>query len=167
MPSSKAFAQWNDNSSYALVTGATFEAYSGWSLSGASVVDGNEPFYIHSDDDQQSLSLRPGARAVAPSMCLGLNDPTVRFIANGPSGGALQVDLNVRTALGLSLTLPVGKLYGNGSWGPTPIYSIQLHNVLSMLQLFGQPKATFHFTSLSGDWQIDDVYVDPWTSACC
>lgn len=167
LPSSQVFAQWYDYSAYALVPGAAFEASSGWSLSGAYVASGNEPFYIHADGDDQSLSLPAGARAAAPSMCLGLNDPTLRFVANGPAGGALKIDLNVRTLLGLNLTLPVATLYGNGTWGPTPVYSIQLHNVLSMLQLFAQPKATFKFTSASGTWSIDDVYVDPLASRCC
>jgi hypothetical protein len=167
LPSSQAFAQWNDYSAYALVPGASFESSNGWSLSGARVTSGNEPFYIHADGDQQSLSLPAGARASAPSMCLGLNDPTLRFVANGSEGGVLHIDLNVRTILGLNLTLPVGNLRGDGTWGPTPVYSINLHNVLSTLQLFAQPKATFKFTSTSGTWSIDDVYVDPLASRCC
>jgi hypothetical protein len=167
LPSSQAFAQWNDYSAYALVPGAAFESSSGWSLSGASVQAGNEPFYIHASDDDQSLSLPQGARASAPSMCLGLNDPTLRFIAHGPAGGSLKIDLTVRTLLGLNLTLPVATVYGDGTWAPTPVYSISLHNVLSTLQLFSQPKATFRFTSASGTWSIDDVYVDPLASRCC
>lgn len=166
LPSSQVFAQWNDYSSYAIVPNAHFESLSGWSLSGARVVDGNEPFFIHANNDQQSLSLPAGARATAPSMCLGLNDPTLRFIASGSDGATLQIDLTVRIALG-SITLPVGKLYGDGTWAPTPIYSIALHNILSMVQLFAQPKATFSFKSLSGTWAIDDVYVDPLASRCC
>jgi hypothetical protein len=58
--------------------------------------------------------------------------------------------VTVRTLLGLNVALPVGTLTGDGTWQPTPTYVISLENFLSTLQLFAQPKATFHFTALSG-----------------
>jgi hypothetical protein len=100
-------------------------------------------------------------------MCVGLDDPTLRFVANGSTAGVLRVDVTVRTLLGLNVTLPVGTLSGDAGWHPTPTYVISLENVLSTLQLFAQPKATFRFTAVSGNWRIDDVYVDPWASRCC
>ena len=167
-PLAQAFSQWFDYSAYTLVPGSTFESWSsGWSTAGANVVSGNEPFYLNSRSDSRSLSLPTGASGSAPAMCVGLNDPTVRFVASGSGGGILRVDVTVRTLLGLNVTLPVGTLAGDGTWEPTPTYTISLENVLSTLQLFAQPKATFHFTSVTGAWRIDDVYVDPWASRCC
>ena len=46
-PTSKPFAPWGDTSDYNLAPGGSFEPSKGsWKLSGASIVDGNEPWKV-------------------------------------------------------------------------------------------------------------------------
>ena len=58
--------------------------------------------------------------------------------------------------------LPIGGVSASGDWSPTPSYLI-VANILSLLGGDYQTVA-FRFTP-HGDatWQIDDVYVDPWS----
>jgi hypothetical protein len=55
--------------------------------------------------------------------------------------------------------VPVGVVLGNGQWKATSPMLI-VANLLPLLPGDRTPVA-FQFTPLLGDWQIDDVYVDP------
>src|SRR4051812_20882012 len=59
----QAFSQWGDRSNYVLAPDGGFEAGgSGWSLSsGATVVAGNESYYLNGTGDSKSLSLPAGS----------------------------------------------------------------------------------------------------------
>src|SRR5262245_12348366 len=83
---SQPFLPRLDPSRSLLAPGGNFESGpAGWSLSGASIVAGNEPWYVSNAGDSHSLRLPAGAAAVAPSVCVGLNDPTTRFFARNTS----------------------------------------------------------------------------------
>ena len=65
------FARWGDNARYFLVPGGSFEgtpAQVGWTLSGATLTSGNEPFHINSAPDSRSLLVDggPGAAVAGP-----------------------------------------------------------------------------------------------------
>ena len=79
--SSKVFAPWGDYRNYQLVPGGAFEAGTpAWSLSGgAKVMAGNEPFYVRSKLDKNSLYLPNGSSALSPTVCFGLGDWHARF----------------------------------------------------------------------------------------
>jgi hypothetical protein len=165
---SNPFAQWGDDNDYVYVSNGGVEAGStGWSLSrGAAVVSGNEPFSVHGAGDSHSLYLPPGASAVSPPVCVGLDSPTVRFFAKGTTSGlfnGLKVDVLFKGPLGLPLSLPVTTI-GSQGWYPTDA-ALNLGSVAQLLGLQGlTSNAQFRFTSQGSgtSFQIDDLYVDPW-----
>jgi hypothetical protein len=163
---SQPFQPWLDVSSYAPLPGGAFESgQAGWSLSGAAAVTpGNESYYLNSPTDSSSLSLPGGSSATSPSMCVGINNPTVRFMArNGGSlFSTLRVDVLFEDALGNVHSAPVATLLSGSSWQPTLPLPITV-NLLTLLP-GNETAVAFRFTAQGGggDWHIDDVYVDPW-----
>jgi hypothetical protein len=164
---SQPFAGFGDLADYKLVTNGSFEnGTAGWTLlGGAKVVAGNEPWNVGGSSHSKSLTLPVGSSAISPVSCVGLAEPTVRFFAKkgrSPLLGVstLAVSVYVKTSLGLTVPVPVGVVLGNGQWKPTPAMLI-VANLLPLLPGDRTPVA-FQFTPVLGDWQIDDVYVDPW-----
>ena len=160
---SRPFAPWGDGASYKLVAGGNFEAaHSGWTLrSGAGLVAGNEPWKVGGSGHNRSLRLPAGSTAISPVACVGLEEPTLRFFARKQRGllSTLAVSVHVETSLGVVVPVPIGVVLGNGTWKPTAPMLI-VGNLLPLLPGDRTPVA-FGFTPLLGDWQIDDVYVDP------
>jgi hypothetical protein len=163
-PLSQPFKRWLDPFSYQLAPGGSFEAGApGWRLSGARVVTGNEPWRVTGrSGDGASLRLPSGSSAQTPPVCVGLEHPTVRFFARRNSGllSTLAVSAVVTLQGGGTLAVPVGVVVAGGSWTPTLPY-LFLGNLLPLVP--GQyTPVSFRFTPLlGGDWQIDDVYIDP------
>jgi hypothetical protein len=159
----KPFARWSDGANYKLVGGGAFEpAATGWTLrGGARVVAGNEPWKVRAAADSRSLVLPAGSSATTPPVCVGLAEPTLRFFAKKNRGllSTLAVSVWVKTSLGLEVPVPIGVLLGNGQWKPSHRMLI-IANLLPLLPGDRTPVA-FTFTPLLGEWQIDDVYVDP------
>jgi hypothetical protein len=164
---SQPFAHWLDPMSYALVSGGSLEGDSaGWTLSGgARVVSGNEPWKVHGAGDSASLRLPSGSSAVTAPICVGLESPTLRFFTKKNSGllSTLAVSAVLRLQGGGTLDVPVGVVVAGGQWTPSLPY-LFLGNLLPILP--GQyTPVSFRFTPvLGGDWQVDDVYVDPFRS---
>jgi hypothetical protein len=163
---SQPFTRWLDPMSYTLVPGGSFETgATGWKLSGsAQVVSGNEPWHVTRAADAKSLRIPSGSSAVSAPICVGLEHPTLRFFAKRNSGllSTLAVSAIVQLQAGGQLEVPVG-VVAAGSWTPT-LPMLYLGNLLPLLP--GQyTPVTFRFTPLlGGDWQVDDVYVDPMRS---
>ena len=161
---SQPFARWGDNAFYKPVGHGGFEGgATGWTLSGgAKVVAGNEPYKVGGASDGHSLQLPAGSSATSPTVCVGLSEPTLRFFARKNSGqlSTMAVSVKVETSLGLVVTLPIGVDLG-GNWHPT-LPMLVVGNLLPLLPNDKTP-VQFQFTPLlGGNWQIDDVYVDPW-----
>jgi hypothetical protein len=162
---SQPFSAFGDASKYKLVKGGSFEgALTGWALTGkARVVSGNEPWKVGGSAHAKSLVLPVGSTAISPTACVGLAEPTVRFFAKRNSGllglSTLAVSVYVKTSLGLVVPVPVGVVLGNGQWKASPKMLI-VANLLPLLPGDRTPVA-FQFTPLLGEWQIDDLYVDP------
>jgi hypothetical protein len=160
---SKVFSRWLDPFSYTLAPGGSFESPSGLTLTGgARIVAGNETSYVHGSSDDSSLLLPRGATATTDPICVGLDKPTVRFFAKRP-GFALLPLMTVEgvytTKSGATASLPlVGVPLAGGGW------SLQLPFVSagSLLELGDTTMMRFRLRAVSGDWQIDDFYVDPW-----
>lgn len=160
----RPFLPWLDLASYVLVPDGTIEAgAAGWSLQGASVLYGNEPYYVHAPGETKSLRLPAGSSATTPSMCVGIEHPTLRlFVRNrGSLLSTLKVEVLFEDAAGNVNALPIGAVEGLSGYAPTLPLPVTA-NLLPLLP--GERTAVaFRFTPLGGgDWQIDDVYVDPW-----
>jgi hypothetical protein len=160
---SQPFAGFGDRAQYKIVPGGSFEgALTDWTLiRGAKVVAGNEPWKVGGSNHGKSLVLPAGSSAITAPTCVGLAEPTVRFFAKKNRGllSTLAVSVYVKTSLGLVVPVPVGVVLGNGQWKATSPMLI-VANLLPLLPGDRTPVA-FQFTPLLGDWQIDDVYVDP------
>ncbi|MEO6497210.1 MAG: hypothetical protein ABIO51_06970 [Solirubrobacteraceae bacterium] len=159
---SKVFSPWADLADYVLIPGGAAESGRGWSLSsGASIVPGSEPFAVHSVTDRKALRLAPGASATSATVCVGVENPVLRFFtASDFASGSVQVEVLFETAAGDVDSVVVGGVVGGG-WSPTLPMPV-VANLLPLLPGNHTP-VRFRFTSTgSGAITLDDVYVDPW-----
>lgn len=164
---SQPFTPWFDGSHYTLVPGGNFEAGApAWSYTGsAAVTPGNESFSVGGSGDGASLALPDGSSATSPSMCVGIQNPTLRLFArNGGSTlfSSLRVDVLFEDSLGNVLSAPVTTIMGGSRWQPTLTAPI-LVNLLPLLP-GSETAVAFRFTpqGAGGDWHVDDIYVDPF-----
>jgi len=166
-PTKQVFLPWLDPLNYVAVTGGDFESgAAGWKLSGARVVDGNEPWRVSGSDDGKSLSIPAGASATSPVMCAGLDHLFMRYFAKskasllGTLTSHLRVEVLFETSTGAVGSLPLGIQVLNSSWAPSlPVPVVA--NLLPLLPGEHTPVA-FRFTAVgSASWTIDDVYLDP------
>lgn len=163
---SQPFLPWADPAQYQFAPDGGFEAGAeGWALEGgATVVSGNESHYVHDAGDSQSLRLPAGSSATSPTVCVGIEHPTIRlFASNGGSALAgVSVKVLFEDASGNVLSAPIGGISGGSSWQPTAPMPI-VANLLPLLPGDHTPVA-FKFTAqgYGADWRIDDLYVDPY-----
>jgi len=156
------FAQFGDHGSYFGFSNNGFEnGASGWSLHGASIGSGNEPWYVNGPGSS-SLSIGPGGTATSPRVCTALLAPYWRMFARSDGAdGSLQAQVvfygllgNVTGVLNVTDFAPSGY----SSWEPSAdvpsLLSLPLATVSAQLKLTS--------TATSGTWQVDDVFVDPW-----
>lgn len=159
---SQPFAQFLDFAQYVKApNGGVESGATGWKLSGARVVDGNEPFLA---SGWRSVALPGGSSATTAPMCVGITHPTVRLFAvnKGLALSTLKVDAVYTDTAGLLRTLPLGVVTGLPGWKPT-LPMVALGDLVNPLLSGGSAMVSFRFTPLlGGDWRIDDVYVDPY-----
>jgi hypothetical protein len=157
---SQPFLQWADVASYTLQPGGDFEGRSTWS--GGSVVRGNEPYHVGSASDNHSLSLASGGSSTSPSICVGIEHPDLRFFAQASDPTAtLKVEVLFEDGLGNPQSATIGTVTGNDHWQPTVMYPL----VVNLLPLLpgSHTAVAFRFTASGGSFQVDDVYVDPYS----
>jgi hypothetical protein len=160
----RPFAQFGDNDTYFGFANNGFESgTSGWSLSNASVVGGNEPWDVNGAGGK-SLSIGPGGTAASPRVCTALLAPDWRMFARADgANGSLTARVVFYGLLGnvtgvLNLTSFASG--GYGSWAPTA----DVPSLLSLPLLTVSAQLVLTNTASSGAWQVDDVFVDPWLS---
>lgn len=156
------FLRWLDPMSYVGHPGGSFESEPvGWSLGNASIVEGNERFYVRAATDDRSLSIPPGTAVTTSTMCVGINEPTLRLFTSG-SGSSLawlRVEVLFENSEGKVQSMQIGGI-PPGPWNPTRPMPI-LANLLPLLP-DGKTPVRFRFTPVgTATWRIDDVYVDP------
>lgn len=159
------FKRWLDYFQYTLVPGGNFESGApAWTLAGSKVVSGNETFYVRSNKDARSLSLGASGVATSRPVCVGIDHPTMRFFARnrGLATSTLTVEVLFENSLGQVLALPIGVVPGlTPAWQPTLPYLM----VANLLPLLPNEKTAvafrFRAIGIGGNWQIDDVFVDP------
>lgn len=160
----KPFTPWLDYANYVLAPGGRAESADEWTLNGASIVSGNEPWKVADPGDSRSLRIPGGASATTDTMCVGIDHPTLRFFARSSGTGllsALYVDVLVEDHLGLISALPVGVVLPNSSWNPG-VPNVVLASLLPLLPGEKTP-VRWRFRAVGpGSWNVDDVYVDPY-----
>jgi hypothetical protein len=160
---SEPFAAWGDGASYKLLTGGDFEGpLSGWTLNGSARVAGSEPYGVSGHVGAHSLSLPAGASALSPLTCVNASYPTARFFARSTSGAtaSLVVTVSYKDPLLGLVPIPAGAVVLSGSWQPTlPMLTA---SAIGGLLAGGTGQVALNFSALSGAWQIDDVYIDPY-----
>jgi hypothetical protein len=150
---SQPFARWGDQAFYELAPRGDFEQ-PGWNLmGGAQRVPGSEPYAATGTLGHWSLSLPAGSSAQSPSTCVDAAYPSVRFFIAGTGTVAVTVDYE-------GLNIPAGVAVAGSQWMPSPVMltSSAIVGALSG----GAAQVSLRITALTGDPQIDDVFVDPW-----
>jgi hypothetical protein len=161
-PMSQVFSRWLDPFQYTLAPGGAFESSSGLTLTGgARIVAGNESSYVHSATDRNSVLIPNGGTVTTGPICIGIDKPTVRFFARRPSFALLPlmtVEGVYTTPSGATASLPlVGVPVAGNAW------SLQLPAISAsaLLELGDTTMMRFRLRAVTGDWQVDDLYVDP------
>ena len=160
--SSKIFSRWLDPMNYTLAPGGNFESAAGLTLTGgAKIVAGNESYNVGTGG-KSSVLLPRGATVTTGPICVGLSKPTVRFFAKRPTFALLPL-LTVEGLYvdkkGVTRSLPaVGVALAGNSWTP----QLPFITTGALLELGDTTMMRFRIRALSGDWQVDDFYVDPW-----
>jgi hypothetical protein len=156
------FASWNDSSLYKLVPGGSFEGgAAGWTFTkGASIVSGSEPYGATGTVGASSLDLAAGASATSPFTCVDAAYPTFRFFGrNNSLLSTVAVSVVYKLPILGDVAVPVGVVALNGSWAPSaPMLTA---SVVTGLLSGGTTQVALRFTALTGNSQIDDVFVDP------
>jgi hypothetical protein len=163
---SQVFLPWQDPFEYYLAPGGAFQPGDpSWATTGgAGVVSGGEPWNVSGSASGASMSLPAGSSATSATFCVGVNQPSVRLFAQntGSQSSSLAVDVNFVGTLGIPLTAQIGSISGDSTWQVTPIMPI-LVNLLTLLPGNQTPVSlTFVPQGSGGNWQIDDLYVDPF-----
>lgn len=158
---SQPFARYGDNASYELVEGGAFESASpGWSLESAQVV--NASWSYHGTSAGGGLEIQPGGSAVSPPVCVDTEEPTFRFFMRRGSMGNSDLLVAVRWNSDgpheIVSTISSAQL----AWGPGPV--LGLGSLMPTLAPNQSVTARLAFSvSGWGAWDIDDVYIDPYT----
>jgi hypothetical protein len=170
----KAFQGFNDSSEYFLAPNGGFESGStGWSLTNASVVSGNESYFLNGKGDTRSLAIAPGGKAVSSEFCVDTTRTGFRFFAQqAASASAPDLLVSIRWVGpdGLTRLLRVDRLAGANyrSWAPSRFWAPQL--AAQLFQRLGFTEADtasvrliFQVENEAGPgWRIDDLYIDPF-----
>jgi hypothetical protein len=163
---SQPFLRFADPMRYYLAPGGSFESgATGWQLSGASVVEGNESFKVGGAAHHRSLKVASGGAAVTPQMCVGVDSPSFRFFARNTGSllGTLEVELVYQDDDDRLRVQPLPSLGASAflSWQPSAPRPVSI--ALPLLPGEETPVALrFRASGIGSAWQIDDVYVDPY-----
>ena len=147
------FTAWGDPADYFLAPDGDFSAgAAGWDLAGGQVVADSER--------GGTLELDSGAAATTPRICVGVDDPTMRFFARslgGPSG-SLAVEVLYSDQDGAARALRIGTVTADDVEAWTPVAPLPITaNTYAM-------QVAFRFTAQGpgSAWLIDGVYIDPY-----
>lgn len=141
------FSSYGDPRSYVLVPGGDFASGAGWTLEGGATVASG------------ALSLPAGSSAVSPSICISKETPFLRSMArdSGVSGSKLQVEVLYEGLDTAQNRVVAGDK--DEAWDPTH----PLAQNYGLATLGGTDSSVrVRITAAGGDWEVDDVYVDPF-----
>ena len=155
------FSPWGDQRDYQLTPDGGFESGgAGWSLKGDSaVIGGNESFYVNDAGDSQSLSIPDDSSATSPSVCVGRDTPVFRLFARNTGRSSSRLQVTVVYDLPGRVDPKIGRtIRADADWSPTPAMS----TVPGLAELAGSMKVQFKPLDDNGNWQVDDLYIDPF-----
>lgn len=170
----KAFQGFGDSSEYFLAPNGGVESGSaGWTLAKASVVSGNESYFLNGEGDTRSLAIAPGGQAVSGEFCVDTTRTGFRFFAQQPASRStpdLLVSIRWVGPDGLTRVLRVDRLAGAKyrSWAPSRFWAPQLAAQLFKRLGFTEAdtasvRLIFQVENEAGPgWRIDDLYIDPF-----
>jgi hypothetical protein len=163
VPTIQPFSPWQDLGDYFLAPDGGLEnGGAGWDLNaGASVVAGNEPYQAAGAGDQLSLSLASDGSPTTAPVCIGVEHRTMRFFARTTGASVLHVDAVYANHTSRERSVRLATIAGGSSWAPTPIVPM-LVNEIAPDYANALPVSLRFTVRGSGNWQIDDVFVDPY-----
>jgi hypothetical protein len=161
------FTQWDDSADYFLIRGGDVSNLApDWSFDGGGVVDENNTDSAHGEETA-SASLGAGDSVTAPSVCVSVDDPTMRFFVRntGAATGTLRVEALYTDQSFETHAIQLGTLTSadaGDAWTPSPI--LELAAPLDALLDDGVTPVRFRFSAdgAGSAWLVDDVYVDPY-----
>jgi len=160
-----------DLNPYFLAPGADFEgSLSGWNLAGgARVASGNESWKVGGQTDANSLALpTTSTAATTPTFCVTTYAPTFRMFIknngnNGYTNGQLAVYLNFTGPDGHAQQVKIAALtVKSTAWTLTPPISFIQYLSTPLKTGLANISFTIKPNDNHGNWQIDDLYIDPW-----
>ena len=147
------FLRWLDPAWYELAPDADFES-AAWVLSGnAQLVAGSDPYAASGSLGSHSLLLPAGSWAQSPLTCVDAAYPSIRFFIKGT--GIVAAGLVYQGTY-----IPTGVAVAGGDWQPT-LVMVTDSSVAGLLS-GGSAAVSVRVTALSGDPEVDDVFIDPW-----
>jgi hypothetical protein len=147
-----------------LSNGAFETGTGGWSLSGASVVAGNESWKVRGAADAKSLSITPTGRVVSPSFCVSIDHPTFRFFAKRTSNSWGALDVRLRWSLdgGPIKEATVNTTSVGTNWEPTFAFKLaEITGLWNSSQLV-TAQIILDPQDAGGGFAVDDIYIDPY-----
>ena len=166
LPTTKAFQALGDGADYSLLSNGAFESGAGgWSLSGASVVSGNESYKVRAATDSKSLAIAATGRVVSPAFCVSTDHPSFRFFAKRTSGtwGVVNVALRWSVDGGSINETVVGSVVTGTTWTATQSFGLSQTLGLWSPDQTATVQIILDPENYGGAWAIDDVYIDPYT----
>jgi hypothetical protein len=150
---SQPFAPWGDVASYELSPGGDFEQPS-WALhGGARRAPGSESYAATGKVGNWLLMLPAGSWAQSPLTCVDAAYPTVRFFIAGTGSVAVSLVYG-------NVEIPAGIAIAGSTWFPTPV--MVTASAVVAATSGGVAQVSLRLTGVSGDPQVDDVFIDPW-----
>ncbi|MGO9975447.1 MAG: hypothetical protein ACLP01_22135 [Solirubrobacteraceae bacterium] len=152
------FLSWGDSHYYVLAPGQRPDSFtaSGWTLSGGASLTSSQ---LADGSIGTVLSLRDGASAISPAVCMNSSYPTARTLIRTVSG-APSVSFNI-SHVGQPGFDKAGDLYGQrNTWTLSNPLNLQTANMT------GWQLERFEFVvgGESSDVQLYNFYLDPYSS---
>jgi hypothetical protein len=164
---SQVFAAWGDAALYWLAPEGDLASADGWTLNKQADVDADPgPF----SGAGRSLLLGKGGVAATPAMCVGLDNPSIRFFSRDAGGNGkanLKVDVLYEDFGGHVKHLTIARLKAGSEWQPSLVVPMYM-NMLAAASPDGVTAVAFRFKAegLQKDetLSISSLYVDPYCS---
>lgn len=159
------FARFGDRRNYVMAPSGSFESGSaGWQLSGtAKRVTDADPVDLGAYDGAGMLSLPARSSAISPSMCVDFDYPTFRLTTKALTKGEFKIEITYPDAprpVWEELKKFDGYQFTNAGSGWRLSDDIDMKVDLGGKES-GFRRVAFRFTALTGNWRVDDLYVDP------
>ncbi|MGO9901538.1 MAG: hypothetical protein ACLP0J_18065 [Solirubrobacteraceae bacterium] len=156
---SQPFATYGDSSWYTLAPGGSFVSGAhGWRLTNATIQSGGSSF-------PDALTIAPNGTAMSAPICVSSETPTFRFFGRQDGGYYAEVNVNVlwTNTNGQAEDVTAGGGNVGSSWAPSGVYELGAMLPTESGTAFSV-RLQFIPAATGGAVQIDDLYVDPYST---